>query len=295
MPQPEDTIQWIIKKCFPRSFGIKRRAMHAWKFGTAKYVVVSFPKSGRTWLRATLTFYYAERYGLADPPLLEFANLHYLDRRIPKIYFTHDEEATLRPDELGRDKSHYRHKHVLFVSRDPRDVCVSLYFHRRHRDRDIEQPIFEFATGEAGGLRTTIEFMNIWRAALKQIPTSLEISYEAMHAESEQTLAKILRFFGEEPDPRAIRIAIERARFDRLQSLERKGAFTSGRLTAADPSDADSFKVRRGKVGGFADYFDAEQQKRLDELVQRHAAGAASGGASNPASGDPGGSARSIT
>ncbi|MEZ4279463.1 MAG: sulfotransferase domain-containing protein [Myxococcota bacterium] len=293
MPQPEDKIQWIIKKCFPRSFGIKRRAMHAWKFGTAKYVVVSFPKSGRTWLRATLTFYYAERYGLADPPLLEFANLHYLDRRIPKIYFTHDEEATLRPDELGRDKSHYRHKHVLFVSRDPRDVCVSLYFHRRHRDRDIEQPIFEFATGEAGGLRTTIEFMNIWRAALKQIPASLEISYEAMHAESEQTLAKILRFFGEEPDPRAIRIAIERARFDRLQSLERKGAFTSGRLIAADPSDADSFKVRRGKVGGFADYFDAEQQKRLDELVRNHASAGAFGVASSSASGGAtGGAAR---
>lgn len=275
MPQPEDAVQWIIKKCLPRSFGIKRRAMHAWKFGTAKYVVVSFPKSGRTWLRATLTFYYAERYGLADPPLLEFANLHHLDRRIPKIYFTHDEEATLRPDELGRDKSRYARKHVLFVSRDPRDVCVSLYFHRRHRDRDLDQPIFEFATGEAGGLRTTIEFMNIWRAALKQIPASLEISYEAMHAESEQTLAKILRFFGEEPDPRAVRIAIERARFDRLQSLERKGAFASGRLTAADPSDADSFKVRRGKVGGFADYFDADQQKRLDELVRAHSSGAA--------------------
>lgn len=300
MPQPEDKVQWIIKKCFPRSFGIKRRAMHAWKFGTAKYVVVSFPKSGRTWLRATLTFYYAERYGLVDPPLLEYANLHYLDRRIPKIYFTHDEEPSLRPDELGRDKSHYRRKHVLFVSRDPRDVCVSLFFHRRHRDRDLDQPIFEFATGEAGGLRTTIEFMNIWRAALKKIPNALEISYEAMHVESEQTLAKILRFFGEEPDPRAVRIAVERARFDRLQSLERKGAFTSGRLTAADPTDADSFKVRRGKVGGFADYFDAEQQKRLEELVRTHASGdassssssGASGSACSRAPGDPTGAAR---
>ena len=286
MPQPEDKVQWIIKKCFPRAFGIKRRAMHAWKFGTARYVVVSFPKSGRTWLRATLTFYYAERYGLVDPPLLEYANLHYLDRRIPKIYFTHDDEPSLRPDELGRDKSHYRRKHVLFVSRDPRDVCVSLYFHRRHRDRDLDQPIFEFATGEAGGLRTTIEFMNIWRRALEQIPASLEISYEAMHAESEQTLARILRFFGEQADPRAVRIAVERARFDRLQSLERKGAFTSGRLTAADTSDADSFKVRRGKVGGFADYFDAEQQKQLEELVRTHASGYVSGGSSSGASGN---------
>jgi len=270
VPQPEDRVQWIIKKLFPRSFGIKRRAMHAWKFGTAKYVVVSFPKSGRTWLRATLTFYWAERYGLVDPPLLEYANLHYLDRRIPKIYFTHDVEPNLRPDQLERDKSHYRGKHVLFVSRDPRDVCVSLYFHRRHRDHDLDEPIFEFASGEAGGLRTTIEFMNIWNEALKRIPHALRISYEAMHSAPEETLARILRFLGEEPDPRAIRVAFERSRFDRLQSLERSGAFASGRLTAGDTQDADSFKVRRGKVGGFADYFDADEQRRLDEIVRTH-------------------------
>lgn len=271
MPQPEDRIQWLIKKLLPRSYGIKRRAMHAWKFATARYVVVSFPKSGRTWLRATLTFYYAERYGLVDPPLLEFANLHYLDRRIPKIYFTHDEEPDLAPSELGRDKSRYRTKHVLFVGRDPRDVTVSLYFHRRHRDRDVDRPLFEFMRGERGGLRTTVEFMNIWSEALKRIPNALRISYEAMHAAPEETLEQVLRFFGEtEIDRRALRAAIERARFDRLQSLERAGAFASGRLTAGDAADVDSYKVRRGKVGGFKDYFDDGERKALDTIVREH-------------------------
>jgi hypothetical protein len=284
VPQPEDAAQWIIKKLFPRSFGIKRRAMHAWKFATSRYVVVSFPKSGRTWLRATLTFYYAERYGLTDPPLLEFANLHYLDRRIPRIYFTHDEEPDLEPSELGRDKSRYRRKHVLFVGRDPRDVTVSLYFHRRHRDRDVDQPLFEFMSGERGGLRTTVEFMNIWSDALKRIPSSLHISYEAMHAAPEETLERVLRFFGEaEPDRRALRAAVERARFDRLQSLERSGAFSSGRLTAGDASDTDSFKVRRGKVGGFKDYFDDVQRKELDAIVRENLSSDAAALAGPPA------------
>ncbi|HKK52580.1 MAG TPA: sulfotransferase, partial [Myxococcota bacterium] len=70
------------------------------------------------------------------------------------------------------------------------------------------------------------------------------------------------------PDPRAIEIAIERARFDKLQAMERGGAFESGRLTPADLEDGDSFKVRRGKVGGYRDYFDESQQKELDALVE---------------------------
>ena len=47
-------------------------------------------------------------------------------------------------------------------------------------------------------------------------------------------------------------------------------AFSGGPQTSGDASDADSFKVRRGKVGGFADYFDADQQRQLNEMVRTH-------------------------
>ncbi|MFK7894334.1 MAG: sulfotransferase domain-containing protein [Myxococcota bacterium] len=269
MAKPEDRVQWIIKKLFPRSFDIKKRAMTAWKFGTADAVVVSYPKSGRTWLRATLTFYFAERYGLEDPPLLEFANLHYLDARIPKIFFTHDDDPNARPEALEHDKSAYHKKRVLYLARDPRDVCVSMYFHRTKRDLDIDVPIFDFANGPDGGLRTTIAFMNIWAEALPKVPESLVISYEAMHADPEQTLADALRFLGQEPDLDCVKAALERSRFDRLQSMEKKGEFESGRLTAADTEDKDSFKVRRGKVGGYTDYFDDAQQATLNEVATK--------------------------
>jgi len=256
----------MIKKLLPKR--IKKQVMDAWKFRRADYVVVSFPKSGRTWLRATLTFYYAERYGLGETPLLEFANLHYLDRRIPKIFFTHDDDPNARPEALGRDKSRYRKKRLLFLVRDPRDVCVSMYFHRMKRDLDLDRPIFDFANGPDGGLRTTVTFLNIWAEALGAVERSLCVSYEAMHAEPEATLDRVLRFLGESPDPGAIGRAVERAHFDKLKALEKQGAFQSGRLTPADNDDSDSFKVRRGKVGGYADYFDPDQQRVLDAVVE---------------------------
>jgi len=265
MPRPEDSVQWLIKKLTPKP--IKSRVMNAWKFATTENVVVSYPKSGRTWLRAVLTFYFEGRYGLESPPLLEFANLHYLDRRIPKIFFTHDDDPNARPESLSRDKSRYRGKSVLFLVRDPRDVCVSMYFHRHRRTHDLDQPIFDFATGAEGGLRTVIAFLNIWAEALPAIPHSHLLSYEAMHSQPEQTLSEALRFLGEEPDPGSVTKAIERARFDKLQAMERLGAFESGRLTARNLEDRDSFKVRRGKVGGYLDYFDEAQREKLDGLV----------------------------
>ena len=46
-------------------------------------------------------------------------------------------------------------------------------------------------------------------------------------------------------------------------------AFTGG-LTLRNPKDPESFKVRRAKVGGYRDYFSAEQADELEELVRKN-------------------------
>ena len=61
---------------------------------------------------------------------------------------------------------------------------------------------------------------------------------------------------------------MEFAAFDSLSRKEKEGFFSSGRLRPADPEDAGSFKVRRGKIGGYRDYFTAEQNDRIDTLVR---------------------------
>ena len=60
------------------------------KLREADVVVVSFGKSGRTWLRVMLSRYYQLCYGLAQRHLIGFANLHEKNPAIPRILFTHD-------------------------------------------------------------------------------------------------------------------------------------------------------------------------------------------------------------
>ena len=63
--------------------------------------------------------------------------------------------------------------------------------------------------------------------------------------------------------------AVDFAAFDNLKELERTNFFANSRLTPVDPDDPNSFKVRRGKVGGYIDYFDSEQVASMESLVRQ--------------------------
>jgi len=51
--------------------------------------------------------------------------------------------------------------------------------------------------------------------------------------------------------------------------LETKRVFwlSGSRMAPADRSNPDSYKVRRGKVGGYRDYFDDGQIARIDAII----------------------------
>ena len=75
------------------------------------------------------------------------------------------------------------------------------------------------------------------------------------------------------PDPDIFQEALEFSRFENMQKLEAAGAFDSNILHPGDVRDPESFKVRRGKVGGYREYLSAEDQQfaeaTLTELDRR--------------------------
>jgi alcohol sulfotransferase len=76
---------------------------------------------------------------------------------------------------------------------------------------------------------------------------------------------------------------VEFASIENMRSMEKDLFFrlSGSRLTPRDPSNPDSYKVRRAKVGGYRDYFDDEQIARVDEFVRSRLS--ASFGYSDPA------------
>ncbi len=250
-----------------------RRMLYA-----ADALVISHTKSGRTWLRVMISHLYHLKYGTPATELMVFENLHQLNPQIPRIFFTRD----TRIPTLTRKNSYISaatNKKTLFLVRDPRDVAVSFYFHvcNRASDRELgrkrigqaakQLPIYKFVTDPALGLPRVIEHFNRWHREMESMDHTLMIKYEDMRADPAAALTQAIRFIDSDFSTDDINRAVEFASFENLARKEKDGYFSSGRLTASDPSNQDTRKVRRGKIGGYRDYFSEEQNRHLDELV----------------------------
>ena len=268
MAKPESLAQFVINRLLPTPYS--KQLMEYYKKQTADAYVVSFPKTGRTWLRVLLSEYFCQMHGIEPYQTMGFENLNQLNRAIPKIFFTHDDDYTGRPEDLATDKRLYQKRRVLFLVRDPRDVVVSLYFHRTKRDKDLSEDIdlASFAFGDSGGLKTIIAFYNIWLAALASLDGALILRYEDLHENASGTMLKILEHLGVEKDVHCLAKAIDNATFNKMNRKEKESGFDRRLLRAGDIDDGESFKVRRGKVGGYTDYFTEDQIKTMDLLIQ---------------------------
>jgi hypothetical protein len=267
----------------PRS---TRAACYGWvkgrhefrKLRQADYVIVSFPQSGRTWLRTMLTRFYQARYGIDEMRLLGLKNLNRLDPQIPKVFFTHDHYIR---DYTGHRESKvdFAGKKIVLLVRDPRDTAVSSYHSLKYRPNPGRKGLnlieaegenapapFEYMQFRAGW---AVDFMNSWQSELADGERRLLVRYEDLRAEPEVHLERVLEFLGAAPSAAEIAEAVAFASFDNMKQLEESAAFGSGdrRIVPGESSNPDSFKVRRGKVGGYRDYLSDEEAAVLDELV----------------------------
>jgi hypothetical protein len=236
--------------------------------GTA--IIVSIPKSGRTWLRAFVCAYFCKRFGLEFTLRPE----RYYQPDIPRLIFSHDlfEHRTkgdlwdrLRGKYLVPRKELTRAK-IILLTRDPRDCFVSLYLQITRRDPNApvelrQKTVSEMLRDRRFGVGAIVSTMNDWSDEFSGRDNFTLIKYEALRAGPAEHFRDLLAVLGEStPDMTIFEEALEFSRFENMQKLEAAGAFDSKILHPGDVRDPESFKVRRGKVGGYREYLSAEDQ-----------------------------------
>ncbi|MBP6564950.1 MAG: sulfotransferase domain-containing protein [Burkholderiales bacterium] len=229
--------------------------------------VLSYPKSGRTWMRALLGKALVDHYHLSSSRLLELEEVTRL-AGLPVATFYHDGSAMLDGlswRDLRSDKSEYRDKRVLLLGRDVRDTLVSAYFHATRRLRFFTGTISAFVRDERYGVDKVLAFYRHWHAA-RQFPRAfMFVRYEAMHADPAGILGRVLQFIGTPDVPAATTAAAaDFARFENLRDAEARNLFDNPMLATRPNADPEAFKVRRGKIGGFRDHLSADDVAWID-------------------------------
>jgi hypothetical protein len=193
----------------------------------------------------------------------------------PRVVFSHDLfEHRTKGDRWDRIRGKYlvprrelnRAKIILLV-RDPRDCFVSLYLQLTRRDPNAagklkQRAVSEMLRDEKFGMRAIISTMNHWLNEFSERDNFTLVRYEALRASPSEHFRDLLAVLGESsPDGNIFQEALEFSRFENMQKLEAAGAFDSNILHPGDVRDPESFKVRRGKVGGYREYLSAEDQQ----------------------------------
>jgi hypothetical protein len=233
--------------------------------------LISFPKCGRTWLIVMISRVMQCHFSLGDAnaiTLEELANHH---PAIPRMLATHDDTPQFKkPEELETSKSKYRHKKVVFLVRDPRDVLVSSFFQKTKRKKVYDKQLSNYVYEAVGSFDSIIRYYNIW-AANRHVPKQfLLVRYEDMRADPQKELRRVINFLGlaDIPD-NVIEEAVEYASFENMRQMEAADRFGSGRLRAKNPTDQESFKTRKGKVAGFRDYLSQTEIEHLNAKMEK--------------------------
>lgn len=251
------------------------------KLQRADIVVVSFGKSGRTWLRVMISHLFRVMYKLPENAILGFDNFHNLNRSVPKIFFTHDNYIKDFTGDFSSKEPFYD-KRVVLLARDPRDVAVSQFFQWKFRIKPSKVAInnyppqgsdislFDFVMGDnGGGMRAVTEYLNLWAAEADKVDAFHLLRYEDLRSNTREELRKLLDFMQVDASDADVEAAVEYSSYENMKKMESKEQFrfAGGRMMPRDKDNPDSYKVRRAKVGGYRDYFSDEEVRLIDRQL----------------------------
>jgi len=235
-----------IKFAAKRALGLDLAGRHYTVYPDDTFLV-SYPKSGNTWVRFLLA-------NLIHPnETVSFANINQL-LPAPGVITKRFLKSVPRPRIL---KSHEpfdaRFRKVIYLVRDPRDVAVSEYhFDLKKRyiaaDMTLDQFVRPFLAGETSSYGSWWEHVASWVGARQGNSNFLVTRYEDMLTDPIVETAKIAEFLGIKADAERLTSAVARSSADRMRKLEEQDA---DKWTGTKDTRKEIPFVRAAKSGGW--------------------------------------------
>ena len=225
--------------------------------------LVSYPKSGNTWMRYLLA--YSIWPDVSEIDLVQMADF------IPSCGIQHDVEKMLDANSPCNQlkhriiKQHFNYsteaakryaKRVIYIVRDGRDAIVSYWHYCNQRDgTNISFSKFIEASSKHGYGPWNKHVMGWLHAPIKG---KIIIRYEDMLNDTEACLRRTLEFAEISVCDEAIENAVRHASFNSLKRIEQYKGFNLEELKSIE-------FIRKGKSGSWQDTFGPGDIKRFNE------------------------------
>jgi len=255
----------------------------------SNYQVIGYPKSGNTWLRFFI-INYAHLINNDTPinkNLFSEYKIHF--RSIPNIIFSHGtKDRRIKPISFENLDPFINFKRkTIFLSRDPRDVLISSYFHEKYREgesgypKEIWTQIFpnedsdnekkelsDFIKNKIRGIESIVNYMNFIFSIKNQFSELLFVKYEDLHNNPIETFKKIVGFFNLSLNKDVLNKSIEHSSFSRMRDFERNHNYYQADLGTPNIKDDErSYKCRSGKIGEYKKYLKQEDIDYIDYII----------------------------
>ncbi|KAM8926948.1 3-beta-hydroxysteroid sulfotransferase-like [Pelodytes ibericus] len=259
----------------PASIHTEESLNFAWKeFQTRDDDVfnVTFPKSGTTWIQEVLTLIYSNgdptpaktTYSWDRVPWIEqYQGRKQLENRASPRLITSHLPVQFFPQTFFKSKAK-----VICTIRNPKDVCVSLYYFSLIAQfmecrEDFQEFVSLFLSNDAvfGGWFAHVKG---W-LALKDNPNILFLSYEEMLKDPTANVVKICKFLGKELDDAAIQSVVQHCSFKVMKENNMSNY-------SAVPNDIfnqehGSF-YRKGIAGDWKNHFTPAQDEEFEGMYK---------------------------
>ena len=209
----------------------KRIAILKNQYNNCPYLVLSFPRCGRTWIKFLLGHYISKQFNIKFTRRLEKNR-----EGIPAILFRHDymsctghlpwnEYFQIQDNKKLIFEEEMKKQEIIYLFRNPLDILFSYYPYLQtipytNFIPPVHKDIIDFAHSKEWGLDIIINFLNTMLDHYeKNTYKKIAIKYEDLKTNG-QCWIKLIEFIFDEFDAKHFAYAKQQSEFDKLQSQD---------------------------------------------------------------------------
>lgn len=239
------------------------RSIPSWKIKPGDVFICAYPKAGTHWLwevTSMLVNQSSDRLNLVkETSMLEGLSQKQFDNvPSPRVVNTHLPLRLLPKDLLKMSTK------IIFVQRNPKDICVSFYNHHKklveyEYDGKFENYVRRFLKGLVD-YGSWFEYTLEWEKVFKDNPgyPFHLLTYEDMKTDSVKEITKISDFLGLKTDPRLAEEIANKCSFDQMKKEKDPLENT------VDWKDGQPGMYRKGQVGDWKNWFTVAHSETFD-------------------------------